>query len=150
MHLYVSYHMYDTLINCDGNVTPITLRRTVIIRESYFSATKALLREPSCVPFPHNVDSDLLANDFGDFFTRKFKNMQRSLDNRNVKPLVVEVDECSYADASLSDFKNLTEDEMYDLTKNLMPTAMILQLLDDVPLPVITTKINLSFQVRLL
>ena len=64
------------------------------------------------------MDSDLLANDFRDFFTRKIKkNMQRSLDNRNVKPLVVEVDECSYADPLLSDFKNLTDDEMHDLTK---------------------------------
>lgn len=51
--------------------------------------------------------------------------MQRFLDNRNVKFLVVEVDECFYVDVLFFDFKNLMEDEMYDLIKNFMFIVMI-------------------------
>lgn len=65
----------------------------------------------------------------------------------------MELDKCPHADASFSEFKTLTDDDVLKLIKKAatkscpldpMPTPVILQLLD-ARLPVITTMINLSF-----
>ena len=124
-----------------------------------FQTTKALLCDAKDVSFPPG-NPDQLANDFGNFFTQKIEEINRSLADLSAQsqspPRADEHSAC--VDGRLTSFKSLTQDQVRMLIDKTAkktcqfdpaPTSVVVQSLD-ILLPVITKLVNLSLSLAVL
>ena len=134
-----------------------------------FRTTNPLLFEPTDVSFPDHIPSDDLAYNFGNYFVQTIERINDSLDalqlsepfdgdgdtsadNMDACANCVDPDPCVCAE--FPNFKTLTQDQvslivgkvaMKSCPLDPAPISVVLEVLD-VPLPVITCMINMSFE----
>ncbi|CAB3985662.1 RNA-directed DNA polymerase from transposon X-element [Paramuricea clavata] len=118
-----------------------------------FKSAKFLFNQETDLLFPEYSNNTVLANDIGDFFTKKIECIRQELDsaatydNPTSEPQIM-------PNVQLDSFKTLTEDDVNQMISNSskkscsldpMPTHLVVHCLDVLP-PVITRIINLSLQ----
>ncbi|XP_028394508.1 uncharacterized protein LOC114518705 [Dendronephthya gigantea] len=121
-----------------------------------FKATKAMLQPKSDLCFPDYHNNTVLANDIGSYFHRKVANIRNELDvpHNFYDELVRVIDnpEFNTDHEKLSNFKELTQDDEYQLIRTTtkktclfypMPTSLLTSFLEEI-LPTITSMINSS------
>lgn len=117
-----------------------------------FKAAKTLFSQKNDLNFPEYNDSNMLANDIGEFFIQKIENIRTELDLSAANSYNPLVEEPAVLDICFDSFNQLSEKDVKDLIANAnkktssldpMPTSLVVQC-EDVLLPVITRLINLS------
>ena len=118
-----------------------------------FRAAKSLLSEPKTLLLPNGVDAATLANDIGDFFVLKVKDIHMKLNDITL-PSVTDYSTSCSADVTLKEFNILSVVDVKELISRLpkktscldpMPTSLVLQCSEEL-LPVITVIVNMSLQ----
>ena len=119
-----------------------------------FRAAKSLLSESKTLSKADGTDTSALANDIGEFFLRKVKDIHSKLETSSSSLSMVDSTVSRSADVSLTEFNTLSVDDVRKLISRSakksscldpMPTLMVVQCLDEL-LPVITTIINMSLK----
>ena len=119
-----------------------------------FRAAKSLLSGPKTLSLPGGTDTLALANNIGEFFVKKVKDIQSKLDTRTSSPSIVDATISRRVDVSLTEFSTLSVDDVRKLISRSakksssldpMPTTLVVQCLDEL-LPVITAIINQSLR----
>ncbi len=121
-----------------------------------FKATKALLLPKSDIFFPDYHNNTALANHIGSYFHRKVINIREELDVAHASHdecvRVIDDPELNTEHERLSNFKELTQEDVHKLIRTLtkktcmldpMPTSLLTNCLEEI-LPVITSMINSS------
>ncbi len=122
-------------------------------QRALFKISKSLLGQKQENPLPPHDTAGTLANDFGEFFNTKIRNIMDYLDG--IQPdCPAEPDPPRTVVRPLHDFRPVTEEEVKEIISSSppkscdldpLPTNVLKQLLD-VLLPVITLMINLSLR----
>lgn len=119
-----------------------------------FRAAKSLLSESKTLSLADGTDTSALANDIGEFFLRKVKDIHSKLETSSSSFSMVDSTVSRSADVSLTEFNTLSVDDVRKLISRSakksscldpMPTLMVVQCLDEL-LPVITTIISMSLK----
>jgi hypothetical protein len=118
-----------------------------------FRAAKSLLSEPKTLLLPDGTDAATLANDIGDFFVLKVKDIHMKLNDITL-PSVTDYSTSFSAEVTLKGFNILSVVDVKELISRLpkktscldpMPTSLVLQCSEEL-LPVITVIVNMSLQ----
>ena len=122
-----------------------------------FKICNSLLDVQKCRSLPDCEDSTLLANNFNEHFVRKIVNIREnmssvSVDNIYVNKLSYGIGEVTCARSTLSEFSQITEDELKKnilsrkiktSAEDVLPAQLILSCLDQI-LPALVKLVNIS------
>ena len=117
-------------------------------------AAKSLLFEPKTLSLPEGTGILAHANDVGEFFVQKIKDIHSKLDTSSPSFSTADCTISRSADVSLTEFDTLSVDKVRKLISRSakkssrldpMPTSLVVQCLDEL-LPVITAIINMSLK----
>ncbi len=130
----------ETIDQCSGDTRKL------------FKVVSSLSKVRNENPLPAHTDLGQPANDFGEFFYRKIKLIRTEIDGIGVEPPSVEY---RSPKAELTSFRQLSEEEIYDIIINSsnatckldpIPTWLLKLCVNELKTVIITKIINMSFQ----